>query len=83
MDGGPFSAVIAESQEVGHHEVIPETRQYVVSMLNLKMEKHCVVIRVFVQVCVLLSLGVSSLCYDSCELCLLASINLKPVDPVL
>ena len=26
VDGGPFSAVIAESQEVGHHKVIPVTK---------------------------------------------------------
>lgn len=32
VDGGPFSAVVAESQEVGRHVVTPETRQHVGSM---------------------------------------------------
>lgn len=80
MDGGPFSAIIAESQEVGRHIVIPETRQYVGKMLNFQLENA---VYLFGYVCVLLIQGVSSLCYDSCELCLPASIYLKPVDPVV
>lgn len=75
MDGGPFSAVVAESQEVGRHVVTPETRQYVGNTWNWKT-------RYFRLFCVLLIQGVSSLCYDCCELCVPASVQLKPVDPV-
>ena len=38
MDGGPLSAVIAESQEVGQHVVTPEMRQCVSNMFNSEIE---------------------------------------------
>lgn len=78
MDGGPFSAVIAESQVVGRHKVAPEKRQHDRNMLNLEMKDKF--IHVFVY---LLIQGVSSLGYDPCKLCIPASIYLKPVNPVL
>lgn len=40
MDGGPFSAVIAERQEVGHHIVTPEMTQYVGNKFSLEVEKQ-------------------------------------------
>lgn len=78
VDGGPFSAVVAESQEVGRHVVTPETRQHVGSMWVCGFFFICLCL-----FCFLLVQGVSSLCYDSCELRLPASVQLKPVDPVL
>lgn len=79
MDGGPLSAVIAKSQEVGGHKVAPETRH----MLNLEMKHVRIEFTCFLCVCVLLIQGVSSLGNDSCKLCLPASIYLKPMNPVL
>lgn len=76
MDGGPFSAVIAERKEVGCDEVAPETHS---------KPEPCPVASdsPTSRLCVLLVQRVFSLRYDPCELCLLARVYLEPVDPLL
>lgn len=78
VDGGPFSAVVAEGQEIGLHIVTPGVRKYMSNVFGVEMENT-----VRSSACVLLVERVPSLCYHSRELRLPASINLKPVDSVL
>lgn len=72
MDSGPFSAVIAECQEVGRHKVAPARRQQRATLSLGTDEEVCV--DVFACTFALLSRGVSSLSDDPGELCLLASV---------
>lgn len=81
MDVGPLSAVIAERQEVGNHEVTPETTKQ--RILNVGRYNESFTVCVCVCVFVLLIQGVSSLGYYSCELHLPSCIYLKPVVLVL
>lgn len=81
MDGGPLPAVIAESQVVGRHKVAPETRRTGDTCKHLYVGFFLAYLSFLF--CVSLSDGVSSLCYDSCELCVPPSVQLKPVDPVV
>lgn len=85
VDCGPLPAVIAESQVVGRHKVAAEARR------TGDACKHRYVFFFFLSTpaylsflfCVSLIEGVSSLCYDSCELCVPPSVQLKPMDPVV
>lgn len=79
MDGGPLSAVIAESHEVGCDIVTPEMSQD----RPMSLGRYTCRYSVFMCVCALLILGVSSLGNDPSKLCRPACIYLKPVNSVL